>query len=575
MNSEIVFDCETDGLNPSTIWCLVAQVVGEEKQHTFINGPSFLAFLENYEGATLYAHNGLAFDYPVLTRLWGISLDRWKRRDTLVLSRLANPSRDGGHSLRSWGDKLGFPKGDHSDWSCYSPEMLTYCKQDVAVTVKALGVIKGELEGFSDESQDLEHSTAEIITEQVRKGWLLDTRKCYDLLGELKERQMQLEDEVRDVFVPRCKFVKKVTPRVKKDGGYSTVGLKFLGDDCLRVVGGEFSRVEYPEFNLGSRKQIGEYLIHFGWKPKTFTPTEQPIVDEAVLSEVTDIPQAQLIADFLLVQKRVAMVQSWLDAEVDGRVHGRVNSNGAVTGRMTHNSPNLAQVPASYSPYGAQCREVWTVPEGYRLVGCDASGLELRMLAHYMNDEDYTKELLNGDIHTFNQQAAGLPTRDLAKTFIYAFLYGAGDAKIGEITGGTKHDGRKLKAKFLRNIPALLSLRERVEEAANRGWLKGLDGRRITVRSPHAALNTLLQGAGAVVMKQALIRLDQMATAHGLNYSFVGNVHDEIQSEVTTKDAAAFGKLAAYSIARAGQDFNLRCPLAGEYKIGTNWSETH
>jgi DNA polymerase I-like protein with 3'-5' exonuclease and polymerase domains len=377
------------------------------------------------------------------------------------------------------------------------------------------------------------------------------------------------------VFVPRCRFVKKVVPKVKKDGGYSTVGLKFLGDDCLRVVGGEFSRVEYPEFNLGSRKQIGEYLIHFGWKPKTFTPTEQPIVDEAVLSEVTDIPQAQLIAEFLLVQKRVAMVQSWLDAEVDGRVHGRVNSNGAVTGRMTHSSPNLAQVPASYSPYGKQCREVWTVEEGYRLVGCDASGLELRMLAHYMNDEDYTKELLNGDIHTFNQQAAGLPTRDLAKTFIYAFLYGAGDAKIGDIAGGTKQDGRKLKAKFLRNTPALARLRERVEEAANRGWLKGLDGRRIAVRSPHAALNTLLQGAGAVVMKQALIRLDQMATAHGLNYYFVGNVHDEIQSEVAAKDATAFGKLAAYSIARAGQDFKLRCPLAGEYQIGTNWSETH
>ena len=239
----------------------------------------------------------------------------------------------------------------------------------------------------------------------------------------------------------------------------------FLGDSG-DLICGAFSRIDYPDFNLGSRQQIGKYLQWFGWKPKDFTETGQPIVDEKVLSNVKDIPEAQLIGEYLLVQKRIAQVESWVDAvEDDGRVHGYVNAIGAVTGRMTHSSPNMAQVPAGYSPYGEECRSCWIVPKGYKLVGCDAAGLELRMLAHYMDDVEYTKEILHGDIHTANQTAAGLTTRDQAKTFIYAFLYGAGDAKIGTITGGSARDGRRLKEKFLTNTPALANLRDRVGTA--------------------------------------------------------------------------------------------------------------
>jgi DNA polymerase-1 len=242
---------------------------------------------------------------------------------------------------------------------------------------------------------------------------------------------------------------------------------------------------------------------------------------------------------------------------------------------MSHDSPNMGQVTAGTKIYGNEMRECWVVREGYSLVGMDASGLELRMLAHYMNDDTYTKEVLDGDVHTANQRAAGLPSRDTAKTFIYAFLYGAGDAKIGSIVSGSVADGKRLKAKFLRNTPALASLRERVTTAAKRGWLRGLDGRRLTIRSPHAALNTLLQGAGAVVMKQALVNLDTMVKAQALDAKFVGNIHDEIQAEVLSSEAEKYGKLAAYAMSKAGTDFNLNVPLAGEYKIGSSWRETH
>jgi DNA polymerase I-like protein with 3'-5' exonuclease and polymerase domains len=235
----------------------------------------------------------------------------------------------------------------------------------------------------------------------------------------------------------------------------------------------------------------------------------------------------------------------------------------------------MAQVPAVYSPYGEECRSVWIVPEGYKLVGIDASGLELRMLAHYMGDDSYTHEILNGDIHTANQTAAGLPSRDQAKTFIYAFLYGAGDAKIGSVVGGSSNDGKRLKAKFLENTPALAELRDRVSTAANRGYLRGLDGRRLWIRSEHAALNTLLQSAGAVVMKKALDIFVEYAAKWNLNYKLVGSIHDEYQIEALEKDAKNVGYLMVESIKAAGIHFNMRCPLDGEYKIGNNWAETH
>ena len=248
-----------------------------------------------------------------------------------------------------------------------------------------------------------------------------------------------------------------------------------------------------------------------------------------------------MIAEYLLVQKRIAQVQSWLDAvEDDGRVHGYVNANGTVTGRMTHSSPNMAQVPSVSAEYGKECSACWIAPKGYKVVGMDASGLELRMLAHYMNDEDYTNEILTGDIHTANQFASGVDTRSQAKTFIYAFLYGAGDAKIGSIVGGTARDGKRLKEKFLSNTPSLRDLRERVSVASGRGYLYGLDGRRVAVRSEHSALNTLLQSAGAIVMKKALVLLDEYAKLWNINYKFIGNIHDEIQTEVREEEAEVF-----------------------------------
>jgi len=247
------------------------------------------------------------------------------------------------------------------------------------------------------------------MKQQELNGFKFDEMKAQLLLAELREKKQAIEDEVHNTFKPKWVDDKLVTPYIKKDGDLSKRGLT---DDeyqrCLDTNNFEpFMRQTLQDFNLGSRKQIGEYLVDFGWKPERFTPTGQPIVDEKTLSAITHIHEAKLIADFLLLQKRIAQVDSWVEAvQEDGRVHGFVIPNGAITGRMTHRNPNMAQVPAVYSPYGKECRACWTVEEGNVLLGVDASGLEIRMLAHYMNDEEYTNEIINGDIHTSNQKLA-------------------------------------------------------------------------------------------------------------------------------------------------------------------------
>jgi DNA polymerase-1 len=575
---QLAFDIETDGIVATKVHCIVAIDVTTREQFIYRSDKGDLDGFRDLisEPCELIGHNILGYDIPTLERLMGMEFGRHLLTDSLVLSRLSNPSRLGGHSLKNLSRNTTEEKTHHEDWSVISDDMVEYCVQDVVATIGVYLRLIQELAGFSEESIRLEHQVQTIVQRQVKRGWRLDTYKCYDLLAELKERKFQLEDEVHKRFKPKYKYIKQVVPKVKKDGTTSTVGLKFLGDQWT-TVHGTFSRVDLTPFNLGSRMQIGEYLKDFGWKPGKFTDKGQAIVDESVLKEVKGIPEATLIANYLLVQKRIAQISSWVEAmdETTERVHGYVNTNGAVTGRMTHSSPNMAQVPSVGAEYGEDCRACWIVKDGYKLVGCDASGLELRMLAHYMNDDKYTHEVVDGDVHTANQHAAGLQTRPQAKTFIYAFLYGAGDAKIGSIVEGTAKDGKRLKDKFLANTPKLQVLKDNVSDASARGYLKGLDGRKVYVRSEHAALNTLLQSAGAIVMKKALIILDEYAKLWGIDYEFVGNIHDEFQVEVRESQSHEFGRLAVASIQAAGIQLGLRCPLDGEYKVGNNWADTH
>ena len=583
---EVVFDIEANGLKPDKIWCIVAKPLGEA---VVSFGPNKIKEGIDYlnKADVLIGHNIIGFDIPVISKLHGVDLSKTKViKDTLVMSRLFNPVRENGHSLKTWGYILNIPKDEKpEDWDTYTPTMLTYCQRDVVLNEKTYQYLLEEGEDFDEESIQLEHAVTSVLKEQEDTGFLFNEKEALLLVALLKERMFEVEQEVQKVFQPKMVDVKEVFPKLKKDGTLSKSGLtaeeyekiqKNYNVNHPEFANFSFMRKKLQEFNLGSRKQIGEYLTDFGWKPNRFTPTGQPIVDEASLNKVKKIPEAKLIAEFLLLQKRIAQIDSWITAVADdSRVHGFVIPNGTITGRMSHRAPNMAQVPSASSEYGKECRACWIVKDGYKLLGVDASGLELRMLAHYMDNKEYTKEVTEGDIHTTNQKLAGLKSRDKAKTFIYALCYGAGDQKLSSILGGSTKDARRIREHFLDNLPAFKKLKNRVGKAAKRGYLKGLDGRKIFIRNDYAALNSLLQGGGAIVMKRALAMLNTLIKLQTLDAKFVANIHDEWQIEVREDLADFVGQLAVGCIEKAGEYYNMRCPLTGEYKIGGNWSETH
>lgn len=593
----LIFDIETDGLldEVTKIHCLIIKDTEDGKVYTYIGSKPYEMEegLDHLASGDLIAgHNVIKYDIPVIQKLYPLfSVDPSKVFDTLVATRLiwaevketdnkllkagTLPGKlYGSHSLEAWGYRLGNYKGDYKGgWETFSQEMLDYCVQDVEVTAALYAKCLNE--NYSQQALELEHKVAWLMAKQERNGFHFDMSKAAALLTRLVQRRGELERELKEYFgsweVQLPEFVPKVN---NKKLGYTK--------------GVPVKKVKVVEFNPSSRDHIADRLITlYGWKPIDFTEGGKPMVDEVVLGKL-DYPPCKLLTEYLLVQKRISQLneggQAWMKCEKNGKIHGSVNPNGAVTGRATHAYPNISQVPSGSSPYGKDCRELFTVPAGWTLVGADASGLELRCLAHYMAKWDggkYGQVLLEGDIHTENQKAAGLETRPQAKTFIYAFLYGAGDAKIGSIVGGDAGAGRKLKQKFLRSLPALGRLVEAVQSAAKRGHLVGLDGRRIFVRSSHAALNTLLQGAGAIVCKQWLVFLEEHLSKtyrHGWDgdYAFCAWSHDEVQIACRNPEVAAYiAKAAPEMVTEAGKHFGFRCELAGEAKVGKTWADTH
>jgi len=548
----------------------------------------------------IVGHNIIGFDIPAIQQLY----PEWKPeglvRDTLLLSRLfytnlkevdsrkgwVDKKLVGSHSLKAWGQRLkcakddfGGTEGAFGEWS---RALETYCEQDVYVTSHLTTHLYDNFQ-CDIEAVQLEHDFAEIIRKQERCGFKFDFSGGTALHCMLLAKKLEIEGQLYGLFPSRMEELK--TPEYYVDptdnqhydrkGDAPAAIRKRLVDGPKRVR-------EHP-FNPRSRDQIATGLINkYNWKPNEFTPEGKPKVDEAVLKYL-NYPEAKVLSEYLMISKRLGQLaegsQAWMKVEEDGRIHGRVNTNGAVTGRCTHSNPNVAQVPSSHAPYGEECRSLFTVGDGYKLVGVDASGLELRCLAHYMGQYDggeYARTILEGDIHTKNQEAAGLPNRNQAKTFIYGFLYGAGDAKIGEIVGGSRAEGKRLKDRFLRATPALGKLKSNLDRALeSRSNLTGIDGRPIYIRSKHSALNALLQSAGAVVMKKATVLAHRMLHIAGIQANQVAHIHDEIQYEVATADAEKVGRYVCKAIQQSGEFFNFRCPLDGDYKVGDNWSETH
>jgi hypothetical protein len=565
-------------------------------------------------------HNIISFDIPALQKIYPWFKPKGIVRDTLVMSRLIYTNlKDvdagllkkkvvmgklfGSHSLEAWGKRLGNHKGEYSaafkermgeayvdgmEWLEWSQDMEDYCVQDVVVTVTLWEKMLDKK--YDDRAILLEHQVAEIISRQVRHGFCFNEKDAIELYGELSAKREVLFKQLKDAFGSWYVSDKDRIPKVDNKARGETKGVPF-------------TKVKLLEFNPASRQHIANRLTKlYGWEPVEFTNSGQPKVDDEVIGALP-YPTAPLLTEYLLIDKRIGQLaegdNAWLRLCRNGRIHGSVNTNGAVTGRATHSYPNIAQVPkVNKKVEGSErYRALFGVPKGKRLVGADLSGLELRCLAHFMarwDNGDYAKVLLEGDIHSVNQKAAGLPSRDNAKTFIYGFLYGAGDEKIGTIVGKGAEVGKMLKAKFLKGLPALGSLIAGIRNALNpkpvmnpvtrkmekqkpRKYLVGLDGRHLHIRSAHAALNTLLQSAGALIAKQALVILDTLISEAGYRdrAHLVAWVHDEVQLEVDEEIADEVGAMCLRAFKEAGEWFNFRVRIDGEYKVGLTWADTH
>jgi DNA polymerase-1 len=636
----IIFDVETNGLldELDRIHVLVVRVFNGEHAATMVyrrnqvedsiaEGLHFL-MERAAAGEMVGGHNVIKFDVPAIKKVYPwFDLPKNRVLDTIVLSRLMYPDLKrqdsifikkgqlpkklfNKHSLEAWGRRLGNHKGDYEGdplildeaqrkaekWSRWNQTMEDYCVQDTSSTESLYTFLTSK--SPAAEAVTLEHQVAWIVARQERYGVLLDKEACARLYADLSQKREELTRKLREVFPPFLVRDGKVfTPkRDNKKQGY--------------CEGSPLQKVKRVEFNPASRDHVALMLTRrYGWDPEEFTDDGKPKIDDAVLKKL-DYPEAAILADYYVVAKRIGQVaegdKAWLKVvKKDGRIYHRVTTNGAVTGRMTHGDPNLAQVPKVKSgkngvllglegEYGFESRSCFGPPPDRVWVGADASALELRDLAGYMARWDggaYVKVVLEGkkedgtEIHTVNRKALEIDSRDDAKTWFYAFLYGAGDEKLGVIVikvrgNAAKKRGAELRAKFLKNLPALGALVTAVKATAKqRGYLLGLDGRKLHVRSQHSALNTLLQSAGAIQMKKALVILDetlqQKGFKPGLDYEFVLNVHDEWQIETKKEIADEVGRTAVAAIRAAGEYFKFPCALDGEYKIGRTWAETH
>lgn len=600
----LVFDLEANGLleDASLIHCLVLKNINTGEVQKFEPSKVEQGLKILMQADEVIGHNVIGYDIALASKLYPwFSIAEDKVTDTLILSRLIyadlgdlDRSDDarvehkfavidskliGSHSLKAWGQRLKFPKDEYvGGWEQFSVEMLDYNARDVEVTERLYRLLT-ESKAYSVKASVLEHKVAHIVARQERYGFPFDEEAAAKLTATLLKRKAELEIELQTTF-GHWTVETEFTPKVNNTKRGYVKGVPTLKKKTI-------------VFNPGSRQHIANRLMVLrGWKPNEFTPDGKPKVDEQVLGKLP-WPEAKLLTEYLMVQKRLGMLaegdNGWTRMVRNGRIHGQVITNGAVTGRATHRNPNVAQTPSvlkdkngnilygSEGGYGYECRSLFTATRGRKLVGIDVSGLELRMLAFYMRDDDYTREVVSGDVHTANQKAAGLDTRNQAKTFIYAFLYGAGPEKIGSIVGKGKHAGSQLKKRFLERTPSLARLIGNVGRASTRGYLIGLDGRHLRIRSSHASLNTLLQSGGGLVCKQFLVEVDEEIERRGWRNKAqqVAWVHDEIQVDVDEDIAEEFGRMAVECIAKAGAFFNITVPLTGEYKVGNNWAETH
>lgn len=635
-NEQLRFDLEADGFNElaidakgriikeaTTIHCMWVQDL-YDRSLTLYKGDNLIEGVKRLWAAKVVrGHNIMQYDIPIIERLTGLKKPATCRvDDSLIRSRLLWPEAYtapmGGNDLEQWGrwlvkqGKLSCGKGEFKGpWDRWSQEMEDYCKQDVLVH-EAIEEYLAKIPQIESVVR-LEHAVSAIIARQTANGWCFDRASAERMIAEFDIKRAELMDKLNEAFPPSVETLKtpqyyqvvtktgKVVVQAETKGATERLFKEFLRSKNLKPwqVTAEIKpgpmRTKLHPFNPSSPDQIVERLrAKYSWEPEEFTDAGNAKADYDVLVQL-DYPEVKLLLEYGDVDKMLEMLMDYerrAAASRDGKIHGTINTQGAVTGRMTHKQPNTGNVPkaekdkdGNYKGVSWKIRTLFLPRPGWVEVGCDASSLEDRMLRNRLGKFD-PKELVlsKEDLHTANmnilRQAVPEITRDGAKTFWYGILYGAGDKKAGKIVKKGRDVGKRMKEMFFRGRPNLGKLIEWCKyQAKHTGKLKLLDGRYVPCRAEHSSLNTQLQGDGAVVMKVALVLFDTALQREGFvpgqDYEFVGNIHDEFQLECRPEIAERVGKLGVWSIEESGRRLNVKVPLNGEYKIGKSWAETH
>ena len=587
---KLILDIETNGFLDvlDKIHCMVFRDVDTQKVYSY-NPDQINEGLNLLKKATLIiGHSVMGFDLPAIEKVTGYKYEG-EILDTLLCSRLIwsnmvevdyikkdlPPKLIGKHSIESWGYRLGLRKGDFAQtatFDVWTQDMQDYCERDVEVTYLLYKQI--EKKNYSEKAIKLEHDFAHWIIKQEQGGVDFDETTAQSLFLSLTKQRLEIEQKLSAVFGSWNKSI-----------GFKT----YKRDNKKRgiVAGVPVEQFRTEIFNPNSRDHIADRLKTLGWKPKSFTATGKPEVNEKVLKSL-HYDEAKLISEHLLIQKRLGQLSEGEQAYLklitkEKKIHGKVITNGAVTGRCTHFNPNLAQVVAKGSKYGTEMRSLFVAPTNMVMCGIDFSGLELRVLASYLcnyDNGDFAKTLLEADIHSKNQQILGLETRAKAKTFIYAYIYSAGNERISEILEVSLTEAKRIRQTFEKALPALINLKNAVAvKYRNQKWIYGLDKRKLMCRAEYSSLNTLIQSAGALLVKAGTVivnnDLQQAGFVWGKDYRMVLHVHDEMQFVVHKDKIEEFKNIASGLFNKTKDYFGFKCDLAGEIKVGSNWSETH
>ena len=598
-----LIDIETDGLDPAVIWVLCAINVGTGEEKTLTDIQSMKDFINEAQqaGCFFVGHNIISFDVPVLNRLAGTRIPVGRCVDTFLLSMLYSPSLAGGHSLEAWGTRLGFPKTSFSDWSCLSDDMVRYCLNDCRVNLRLFVRLTERMVsiGFSERCCEIEHKAWSIIQQQKRNGFQLDVPKAHELYATLRELERNLQHEIYEQWPPELIVVKSFAKSRKADGSYTANYARHMEQypEIRETDDGGYQVLDLVEFNLGSPKQRIEKLLELGWQPREFTPTGQPQATkkgnlspslEEFLQETPNEAVLKL-AEWIAINSRANNVSTWIDvADEKGLIHGNLWLAGSL--RYRHDKPNTANIPAvrvdkaelplreRKGVFTYESRDLWITRDkrARSLVGVDAKGIQLRILAHYLNNEKFTAAILSADPHAANQASMGLATRALTKTITYATLMGAGDARIAAEAKVSMREAKAAKQLFFEQVPQLPALIRRLQAELKRtGRITLCSGAKVLVPSDHMVIPYLLQGDESQIMKQAMIFINDKIRREKLDALFVGNIHDELQNDVRNDCVERFIKICKEAFQESGRSFDYNLQIDCDAKVGLSWAQTH